>query len=118
MFRKNNNLQFALFWALLLALSATSVSAQSTAENLDQLIQRFQLEQDQTTQLFNRLLAQRQQSLQVYEKEGVLIRPIFLRQKGLPCIIQRSRLQRKRHVWFQFPGMLSSLALLREEKVK
>lgn len=83
MFRKNNNLQFALFWALLLALSATSVSAQSTAENLDQLIQRFQLEQDQTTQLFNRLLAQRQQSLQVYEKEGVLIRPIFFTSEGI-----------------------------------
>ena len=83
MFLKNNNRQSGVFWVLLLALSATSVSAQSTAENLDQLIQRFQLEQDQTTQLFNRLLAQKQQSLQVYEKDGVLIKPISFTPEGI-----------------------------------
>jgi len=83
MFLKNNNRKSGVFWALLLALSATTVSAQSTAENLDQLIQRFQLEQDQTTQLFNRLLAQKQQSLQGYEKDGVLIKPISFTPEGI-----------------------------------
>jgi hypothetical protein len=88
MFCQNNTYRKRALFMLLGLLACTPIIAQQAPEQLSSLINRFRSEEAE----LNQLLAQKQYSLLVYEKDGTLVKPVQISAEGLPLYYEAQSL--------------------------